>query len=118
MAFAARTGNAYSVAMIAVERVSHIRTDPQGQAWIDDTNVKVIEVIKDWLAHGSSPEEMALQYSHLSLAQIHAALSHYYDHQVDYDQTVARELESWDAQVAQNRNSPIRFKLRALGKLA
>ena len=36
--------------MIAVELVSHIRTDAQGQAWIDETNVKVIEVIKDWLA--------------------------------------------------------------------
>ena len=72
--------------MTTVEAVSHIRTDSQGRAWIDDTNVKVIEVVKDWLAHGSSPEEMALQYPHLSLAQIHAALSHYYDHRPDYDQ--------------------------------
>jgi uncharacterized protein (DUF433 family) len=104
--------------MIAVEPVFHIRTDAREQAWIDQTNVKVIEVIKDWLAHDSSPEEMALQYPHLSLAQIHAALSHYYDHQADYDQTVASELESWDARVAENRNSPIRRKLRALGKLA
>ena len=104
--------------MIAVEPVSHIRTDVQGQAWIDDTNVKVIEVVKDWLAHGSSPEEMALQYPHLSLAQIHAALAQYYDHQAEYDQTVASELESWDARVGENRNSPIRRKLRASGKLA
>jgi len=37
--------------MIAVEPVSHIRTDAQGRAWLDDTNVKVIEVVKDWLAH-------------------------------------------------------------------
>ena len=104
--------------MTTVEAVSHIRTDSQGRAWIDDTNVKVIEVVKDWLAHGSSPEEMALQYPHLSLAQIHAALSHYYDHQADYDQAVARELEAWDARVAQNQDSPIRRKLRAQGKLA
>ncbi len=104
--------------MTTVEAVSHIRTDSQGRAWIDDTNVKVIEVVKDWLAHGSSPEEMALQYPHLSLAQIHAALSHYYDHQADYDQAVARELEAWDARVAQKQDSPIRRKLRAQGKLA
>jgi len=26
--------------MIAVEPVSHIRTDAQGRAWLDDTNVK------------------------------------------------------------------------------
>jgi uncharacterized protein (DUF433 family) len=104
--------------MIATEPVSHIRTDGEGRAWIDDTNVKVIEVVKDWLAHGSSPEEMALQHPHLSLAQIHAALAHYYDHQTDYDHAVARELEAWDGRVMECRNSPIRRKLRAQGKMA
>jgi hypothetical protein len=54
---------------------AHIHLDEAGVAWIDDTNVKVIEVVLDKLAHGSSPEEMHLQYPHLSLAQIHAALS-------------------------------------------
>ena len=103
--------------MIAVETISHIHADAQGRAWIDDTNVKVIEVVKDWLAHGSSPEEMALQHPHLSLAQIHAALAHYYDHQADYDREVARVLEAWDDRGAENRHSPIRRKLRALGKL-
>lgn len=104
--------------MIATGTITHIHSDAQGRAWIDDTNVKVIEVVKDWLAHGSSPEEMALQHPHLSLAQIHAALAHYYDHQAEYDAAVARELEAWDARVVENRNSPIRRKLRALGKLA
>ena len=104
--------------MPEVKPASHIRTDDQGRAWIDDTNVKVIEVVKDWLAHGSSPEEMALQHPHLSLAQIHAALTHYYDHQATYDQAVAAELEEWEARVAQPVDSPIRRKLRALGKLS
>ena len=31
---------------------SHIRRDSQGVAWIDDTNVKVIEVVLDRLAYG------------------------------------------------------------------
>jgi uncharacterized protein (DUF433 family) len=104
--------------MTTIESATHIRKDAQGRAWIDDTNVKVIEVVKDWLAHGSSPEEMALQHPHLSLAQIHAALAHYYDHQADYDQMVARELVAHDARMAQNQDSPIRRKLRAQGKLA
>ena len=115
--FAAHVGKPYIDSMITVEPVSHIGTDAQGRAWIDDTNVKVIEVVKDWLAHGSSPEEMVLQHPNLSLAQVHAALAHYYDHQVEYDRQVARELENWDSRVADNRLSPIRIKLRALGKL-
>ena len=31
---------------------SHIVLDENGVAWIDDTNVKVIEVVLDKLAHG------------------------------------------------------------------
>jgi len=104
--------------MTTVTSATHIRTDAQGRAWIDDTNVKVIEVVKDWLAHGSSPEEMALQHPHLSLAQIHAAFAHYYDHQEAYDREVAGELEAWDARRARCEDSPIRRKLRAQGKVA
>jgi len=104
--------------MATVEVSTHILTDEQGRAWIDDTNVKVIEVVRDWLAHGSSPEEMSLQYPHLSLAQVHAALAYYYDHQVEFDHAIARELEDWDARVAQFKDSPIRAKLRTMGKLA
>ena len=55
------------------ETATHIRLDDRGVAWIDQTNVKVIEVVLDKLAHGSSPEEMHFQYPHLSLSQIYAA---------------------------------------------
>ena len=64
---------------------SHIRRDPHGVTWIDDTNVKVIEVVLDRLAYGWSPEEIHFQHRDLSLAQIHAALAHYYDHQAELD---------------------------------
>jgi hypothetical protein len=53
---------------------AHIYLDERGVAWIDDTNVKVIEVALDKLAHGWSPEEIHLQHAHLSsLAQITAS---------------------------------------------
>ena len=57
-----------------------IELDQRGVAWIIGTKVKVIEVATDKLAHGSSPEEMHLQYPHLSLAQMYAALAYYYEH--------------------------------------
>jgi uncharacterized protein (DUF433 family) len=67
-----------------------IELDEQGVAWIIGTRVKVIEVALDKLAHGSSPEEMAFQYPHLSLAQIHAALAYYYEHQGELDADIER----------------------------
>jgi uncharacterized protein (DUF433 family) len=96
---------------------AHIHLDGEGVAWIDDTNVKVIEVVLDKLAHGSSPDEMHLQYPHLSLAQIHAALSYYYDHQQAFDTTIEEQLRWVEAMVAQAGESPMRKRLRALGKL-
>ena len=96
---------------------AHIHLDERGVAWIDETNVKVIEVALDKLAHGSSPEEIHFQYSNLSLAQIHAALSYYYDHQQAFDATIEEQLREVEALRAQAGESPVRQRLRALGKL-
>ena len=60
---------------------THIHVDQAGRAWIDDTNVKVLEVATAKLAYGWSPEEIHFQHPHLSLAQIHAALTYYYENQ-------------------------------------
>ena len=70
---------------------SHIRRDDHGVAWIDDTNVKVIEVVLDRVAYGWGPEEIHFQHPALSLAQIHAALAYYYDHQAELGAEIARQ---------------------------
>jgi uncharacterized protein (DUF433 family) len=96
---------------------AHIHLDERGIAWIDDTNVKVIEVVLDKLANGSSPEEIHFQYPDLSLAQIHAALSYYYDHQQAFDAEIERQLRDVEAMAAQAGDSPALKRLRAMGKL-
>lgn len=96
---------------------AHIYLDERGVAWVDDTNVKVIEVVLDKLAYGWSPEEIHFQHSYLSLAQIHAALSYYYDHQSAFDAEIERQLQEVNALAAQARDSPFRRRLRAAGKL-
>src|SRR5256714_13699961 len=75
--------------MVAVLN-SLIELDEHGIPWITGANTKVIEVVLDKLAHNSSPEEMHEQYPHLSLAQIHAALSYYYEHQTEVDADIKR----------------------------
>jgi uncharacterized protein (DUF433 family) len=71
---------------------AHIVLDDRGRGWIDDTNVKVIEVVLHRFALGLSPEEIHAAYSGLfTLAQIHAVLSYYYDHKAEYDAEIARE---------------------------
>lgn len=96
---------------------AHIQLDNEGVAWIDDSNVKVIEVIMDKLAHGWNPEEIHFQHPHLSLAQIHAALSYYYDNQHDIDRTIEKELQEVESMAQRANQSSLRRRLRAAGQL-
>lgn len=76
-----------------VEIVSHVHRDEQGRAWIDDTNVKVIEVVLDHLAYGWNAESIQENHPHLSLAQVYAALAWYYDHPVEMDAEIEQQDE-------------------------
>ena len=97
---------------------AHILLDEQGRAWIDDTNVKVIEVVLDKLGYGLSPEEIFAEYpSQFTMPQIHAALSYYYDHQAEFDAEIERQQKEVEALRSQSLDSPGRRKLRALGKI-
>ncbi len=93
---------------------SYIEIDESRVAWIADTHIKVIEIAVDKLAHGSSPEELHFQYPHLSLAQIHAALAYYYDHQEELDDEILRRLHEVNELAARQADSPLQQKLRRL----
>jgi uncharacterized protein (DUF433 family) len=103
--------------MNAVETSSHIHRDAEGRAWIDDTNIKVIEVALDHIAYGWSADEIHVQHPHLSLAQIHAALSFYFDYQDEFDRRIEASLQEADRLAAESKDSPLRRGLRLLGKL-
>ena len=96
---------------------THIYLDEQGRAWIDDTNTKVIEIALDKAAYGWSPEEIHEQHPHLSMAQIHAALSYYYDHQADIDAEIEQQDKEIEALMEKAKDSPLRKQLRESGKL-
>lgn len=93
---------------------SQIEIDENQVAWIADTKVKVIEVALDKLAHGSSPEEIHFQHPHLSMAQIHAALSYYYAHREELDKEILQRLNEVNRLADENQNSPLQKKLREL----
>lgn len=93
---------------------AHIEVDPQGVAWLTDTNVKVVEVVLDKLAYGWSPEEIHFQHPGLSLAQIHAALSYYYENQAQMDAEIDRQRREVERLAAAQRESPLYKKLLAL----
>ncbi len=96
---------------------THIEIDERGVAWITEANTKVIEVILDKVAYGWSPEEIHFQHLTLSLAQIHAALTYYYDHQAELDAEIVRQLKEVEALAEAAKDSPGRRRLREKGLL-
>lgn len=94
---------------------THIEIDERGVAWISGANTKVIEVVLDKLAYGWSPEEIHFQHPGLSLAQIHAALTYYYDHEAELDVEIMRQLKEVEAYAEGAKDSPGRRRLRERG---
>lgn len=89
----------------------------RGRPWVAGTQVKVVEVVLDHIAYGFSPTEIHLQHPHLSLSQIHAALSYYFDHQAELDAEIHRQVDEAHRHGQQHRDSPGRRRLRASGRL-
>ena len=90
---------------------TQIELDDRGVAWIAGTKVKVTEVVLDKIANGSSPEEIHFQHPNLWLAQIHGALTYYYENQDRVDAQIRRGLEESDELAAQVSDAEFRRKL-------
>ena len=96
-------------------RYEHVVIDESGIPIVAGTNMKVIELVLEKMAHGWSPEELYFQHPHLTLGQIYSALAYYWDHQEELDKDIERRQEL----VAQLRNaagtSPVTARLKEQG---
>jgi uncharacterized protein (DUF433 family) len=100
----------------AIELHSHIVIDNTGCAWIDDSNVKVIEVVRDHIAYGWSPEEIHWQHPHIGLAQIYAALAYYHDNRTAMDAQIEQSLETANSTARLAADSPIARRLQGISR--
>ena len=89
--------------------------DGQPRAFIAGTRVRVQDVYVDSEIHGKSPDEIVASLPHLSLAQVHAALSYYFDHRQD----ILDEVREDERLVAEARAAigpgPLERKLQDMG---
>src|SRR5713226_622478 len=63
----------------------HLTVNTRGVLCIDGTRHRVIDIVADHVAHGYSAAQIVEQYPDLTPAQVHAALTYYYDHQDEMD---------------------------------
>ncbi len=101
---------------MTVQPITHIQCDERGVAWIGQTNTKVIEVAAEHAGYGWEAEEIHAAHPHLALAQIHAALSFYYDHKAEMDEQMQRQMASYERLRSEAAGQITRGELR--GRLA
>jgi uncharacterized protein (DUF433 family) len=97
--------------------LGHIEIDERGVARVAGSRTKVAQIVLDATVRDWSPDEIKSQYPHLSLADIHAAMAFYYDHQEEVDAQIDKDRADFEALRASAAESPIVERLRAEGKL-
>lgn len=89
-----------------------IELNEAGVAFVQGTTTKVTEIVSCHLGYRWDADQICRQLSELSLAQIHAALGYYYEHQAACDfQLPAAEAQSENLR-SRFENSAVREKLR------
>jgi hypothetical protein len=79
--------------------------------------VRIAQIVMDHWAHGWSVEEMCRHHPYLRLAEAHAAMAYYFDHQQEIDAEIDIEARQADTDRATALQKPFMIALRArLGK--
>lgn len=69
---------------------AHVELRPNREGalrpYLKGTRMRVQDIVSDHERHGLSPEQIAREYPHLTLAQVHAALAYYFEHREELQQ--------------------------------
>jgi uncharacterized protein (DUF433 family) len=79
--------------------------------------IRVAQIVMDYLAHGWSPDEICQHYPHLTPAEVHAAMTYYYDHQAEIDAEIQAELAEVRSAQSRAPATPFEIRMRAKGIL-
>jgi uncharacterized protein (DUF433 family) len=92
----------------------HIEKKPGvcgGKACITGTRIRVQDIYVWYELQGQGPDEIVTRFPQLTLADVHAALTYYWDNTAEIQQEIA-DAESLVQQMKQASPSPLQEKLR------
>ena len=74
----------------------HITEDPnisQGSPIIRGTRTRIIDIVIEYEYLGKTPDEIVNAHPYLNLAQIHDAISYYYDNREEIDREIKQRKD-------------------------
>src|SRR4051794_31953111 len=88
-----------------------------GKPRIDGHRIKVEHIAVMYERMGKTPDEIVTELPTISLAQVHAALSYYYDHKPEIDADIEEGIRFVEEMKAQSPPSKLRKILEASGQV-
>ena len=79
--------------------------------------IRISQIVMDYISYGWSVEEICRQHLYLTLAEAHAAMGYYFDHQEEIDQEIRQEWQQVQANITQAPKSPFYIRMKAKGLL-
>jgi hypothetical protein len=79
--------------------------------------IRVAQIVMDYIAYGWSVEEICRQHLYLTLAEAHAAMGYYFDHQEEIDQEIRQEWQQVQENMDQAARAPFYIRMKAKGLL-
>ncbi|MEQ1604987.1 MAG: DUF433 domain-containing protein [Pyrinomonadaceae bacterium] len=75
--------------LVAYRYIDSVPGVQGGEPCIKGTRTPVRSIVQNWRL-GNSPEEIVAALPHLTLAQVHEAMSYYYDHQSEIEALIEK----------------------------
>ena len=99
----------------AAKKIAHPYISPaakngQGNPVIKGTRIKVAEIALRYELMGMTPDQIVEQFPHLTLSQVHDALSFYYEHKSELDRQYGKD-QKMIAELKRHYSSKLKAKL-------
>jgi predicted nucleotidyltransferase len=102
--------------MSTISIYPHVVKEPGSPARLEShPRTRVAMIVMDYLGRGLGPEDIVRHYPYLKLAEVHAAMTYYHDHQDEIDAEIQAELDQLNGTADANASSAIWQKLKAKG---
>jgi uncharacterized protein (DUF433 family) len=104
--------------MTAAVRYPHIvKVDGKPARLERMPRIRVVQIVIDYLNHGWSADEICIHYPHLKLAEVHAAMAYYFDHQPEIDGELEEEQKLIEVSRKNAKPTAVELRLRTQGLL-
>ena len=86
--------------------IEHIAIDAHGVARIAGSRSRVSQIVVDKVDNGMTPEAIVDAYPHLSLSDVYAALTYYYDNRDRIDEEIREGKRLYEEGLQKQRTDP------------